>query len=178
MTQTDHDIRVSTAQLANSYTGTATGQHFAIGVDATDPAHAAGAATLLEGAGGLWHACGDPFDAAALTDLGDLLKLAVPELGRFGKHQNHKGEHGYAFRSATATLPATIAPMTQEALAAKFQHVVANRRFAMVCGARGPDDRHILVTLLVERGGMMRPLVRFGSEWVDDLAAVTGSLPD
>ena len=49
------------------------------------------------------------------------------------------------------------------------------QRFAMVLGARGPEDRHVLIWLLIERAGMARPLVRFGSEWIDDLEEVTAA---
>jgi hypothetical protein len=73
-------------------------------------------------------------------------------------------------------LAAKIAPMPPEALAATFQHVVNGQRFATVLGARGPEDRHVLIWLLIERAGMARPLVRFGSEWIDDLVDVTSTI--
>lgn len=178
MTRADHDIRVNTAQLAELYTDTAIGQHFAIGVDATDPAHAAGVATLLEGAGGLWHACGDGFDAAALADLAATTKAAKALLGQCGKPQgSHKGEHGYSFRNAAPAL-ADLAPMSAATLAAKFPHAVGGKRFTMVLGARGAEDRHILLGLLVERGGMLRPMARFASEWIDDLVDITAGILD
>jgi hypothetical protein len=177
MTQADHDIRLNTAQLEELFTVTAVGEHFAVGVDATDPSSAAGMATLLEGAGGLWHACSDSFDAGTLADLAALVKATKAKLGQCAKPQgSHKGEHGYTFRSASAVLAAKIAPMSPEALAAAFQHVVNGQRFAMVLGARGPEDRHVLVCLLIERAGMMRPLVRFGSEWIDDLMEITSTI--
>ena len=177
MTQADHDIRLNTDQLEESLTVTALGEHFAIGVDATDPSCAAGLATLLEGAGGLWHACGEGFDAACLADLATLVKETKAKLGQCAKPQgSHKGEHGYTFRSASAVLVAKIVPMSPETLAATFQHVVNGRRFAMVLGARGPEDRHVLACLLFERAGMVRPLARFGSEWIDDLVDVTSSI--
>ncbi len=177
MTQADHDIRLNTAQLEELFTVTALGEHFAIGVDATDPSSAAGMATLLEGAGGLWHACGESFDAAGLADLAELAKATKAKLGQCAKPQgSHKGEHGYTFRSASAVLTAKIAPMSSEVLATTFQHVVNGQRFAMVLGARGPEDRHVLIWLLIERAGMARPLVRFGSEWIDDLVDVTSTI--
>jgi hypothetical protein len=177
MTQTDHDIRLKTSQLDELFTVTALGEHFAIGVDATDPSSAAGMATLLEGAGGLWHACGESFDAASVADLAALAKATKATLGQCAKPQgSHKGEHGYTFRSAGAVLPAKIAPMSPEALAAAFQHVVKGQRFTVVLGARGPEDRHVLACLLFERAGVVRPLARFGSEWIDDLVDVTSSI--
>jgi hypothetical protein len=176
MTQADHDIRLNTAQMEELFTVTALGEHFSIGVDATDPSCAAGLATLLEGAGGLWHACGEGFDAASLADLAATAKATKAELGHCGKPQgSHKGEHGYIFRSAAAMLP-EIAPMSPATLAASFQHVVNGQRFAMVLGARGPEDRHILLCLLIERAGMLQPLVRFGSEWIDDLVDTTSTI--
>jgi hypothetical protein len=176
MTRTDHDIRLNTAQMEELFTATAVGEHFAIGVDATHPAFETGLATLLEGAGGLWHACGDGFNAASLADLAATVKATKAELGHCGKPQgSHKGEHGYVFRSAAAVLPA-IAPMSPATLAATFQHVVNGQRFAMVLGARGPEDRHILLCLLIERAGMVQPLVRFGSEWIDDLVNTTSTI--
>jgi hypothetical protein len=69
-----------------------------------------------------------------------------------------------------------VAPMSRETLAATFQYVVEGERFAMVLGARGPEDRHILACLLVERAGMVRPLARFGSEWIDDLVDMTAAI--
>jgi len=178
MTQADHDIRLNTAQMEELFTVTAAGEDFAIGVDATDPSSAAGMATLLEGAGGgLWHACGESFDATGLGDLAALAKAAKARLGQCAKPQgSHKGEHGYTFRSASAVLAAKIAPISPAALAASFQHVVNGQRFAMVLGARGPEDRHVLACLLAERAGMMRPLVRFGSEWIDDLVDMTSAI--
>src|SRR3954470_23604508 len=177
MTQADHDIRLNTAQMEELFTLTAFGDHFSIGVDATDPSCAAGMATLLEGAGGLWHACGESFAAASLSDLAALAQATKARLGQCAKPQgSHKGEHGYTFRSASAVLVAKIAPMSPEALAAAFQHVVNGQRFAMVLGARGPEDRHVLVCLLIERAGMMRPLVRLGSEWIDDLVEKTSPI--
>jgi hypothetical protein len=177
MTQADHDIRLNTAQMEELFTATAVGEHFAIGVDATDPSCAAGLATLLEGAGGLWHACGDGFNAASLADLAATVKATKAELGHCGKPQgSHKGEHGYTFRSASPVLATKIAPMSPAALAASFQHVVSGQRFAMVLGARGPEDRHILLCLLIERAGMVQPLVRFGSEWIDDLVNTTSTI--
>ena len=176
MTRADHDIRLNTGQMEELFTATAFGEHFAIGVDATDPSCAAGLATLLEGAGGLWHACGEGFDAASLADLAALAKATKARLGQCAKPQgSHKGEHGYTFRSAEAIL-AVIAPMSPATLAATFHHVVTGQRFAMVLGARGSEDRHVLLCLLVERAGMVRPLVRFGSEWIDDLVDVTSSI--
>jgi hypothetical protein len=176
MTQADHDIRLSTGQMEELFTSNAIGEHFAIGVDATDPSYATGLATLLEGAGGLWHACGEGFDAASLTDLAALTKATLAKLSQCGKPQgSHKGEHGYAFRSATAVLP-VIAPMSPAALAGTFQHVVSNQRFAMVLGARGPEDRHVVLCLLAERAGVFRPMARFGSEWIDDLADTTAAI--
>jgi hypothetical protein len=176
MTHADHDIRLNTAQMEELFTVTAVGEHFAIGVDATDPSFAAGLATLLEGAGGLWHACGEGFDAASLVDLAALAKATKARLGQCAKPQgSHKGEHGYTFRSAGAVLP-KIVPMPPEALATAFQHVVNGQRFAMVLGARGPEDRHVLACLLVEWAGMMRPLARFGSEWIDDLVDMTSTI--
>jgi hypothetical protein len=176
MTRADHDIRVNTGQLAEMYTATAVGQHFAIGVDETDPAHAAGVATLLEGAGGLWHACGDGFDAAGLADLAATTRAAKALLGHVGKPQgSHKGEHGYSFRTAAPVLT-DIAPLSAAALAATFPHAVAGQRFAMVLGARSAEDRHILLCLLVERGGMLRPMARFASEWIDDLVEKTAEI--
>jgi hypothetical protein len=177
MTHADHDIRLNTAQMEELFTVTAVGEHFAIGVDATDPSSAAGMATLLEGAGGLWHACGESFDAASLADLAALAKATKARLGQCAKPQgSHKGEHGYTFRSASPVLATKIAPMLPAALAASFQHVVSGQRFAMVLGARGPEDRHVLACLLVERAGMMRPLARFGSEWIDDLVDMTSTI--
>ena len=177
MTHADHDIRLKTAQMEELFTVTALGEHFAIGVDATDPSSAAGMATLLEGAGGLWHACGESFDAASLDDLAALAKATKAKLGQCAKPQgSHKGEHGYTFRSAGPVLATKIAPMSSEALAASFQHVVNGQRFAMVLGARGPEDRHVLACLLVERAGTMRPLARFGSEWIDDLVDMTSTI--
>jgi hypothetical protein len=176
MTQADHDVRLNTAQMEELFTATALGEHFAIGVDVTDPSFAAGLATLLEGAGGLWHACSESFDAASLPDLAALAKATKARLGQCAKPQgSHKGEHGYTFRSAEAML-AVIAPMSPATLAATSHHVVTGQRFAMVLGARGPEDRHVLLCLLVERAGMVRPLVRFGSEWIDDLVDVTSSI--
>ena len=176
MTRADHDIRLSTGQLAEMFTATAVGQHFAIGVDATDPAHPAGLATLLEGASGLWHACGDGFDAAGLADLAATTKAAKALLGQCGKPQgSHKGEHGYSFRNAAPVL-ADIAPMSPATLAATFPHAVTGQRFAMVLGSRGAEDRHILLCLLVERGGMLRPMARFASEWIDDLVDTTAKI--
>jgi hypothetical protein len=176
MTHADHDIRLNTAQMEELFTVTAVGEHFAIGVDATDPSSAAGMATLLEGAGGLWHACGESFDAAGLADLAALAKATKARLGQCAKPQgSHKGEHGYVFRSAAAVLPA-MAPMFPATLAATFQHVVNGQRFAMVLGARGPEDRHVLACLLVEHAGMVRPLARFGSEWIDDLVDMTSTI--
>ena len=177
MTQADHDIRLNTPQMEELFTITAVGEHFAIGVDATDPSSAAGMATLLEGAGGLWHACGESFDAATLSDLAALVNATKAKLGQCAKPQgSHKGEHGYTFRSASQVLAAKIAPMSPEGLTATFQHVVNGQRFAMVLGARGPEDRHVLACLLIERAGLMRPLVRFGSEWIDDLVDVTSTI--
>jgi hypothetical protein len=174
MTHADHDIRLNTAQMEELFTVTAFGDHFSIGVDTTDPSCAAGMATLLEGAGGLWHACGESFDAASLSDLAALAQATKAKLGQCAKPQgSHKGEHGYTFRSASAVLVANIAPMSPAALPVTFQHVVNSGRFAMVLGARGPEDRHVLACLLAERAGMMRPLARFGSEWIDDLVDVT-----
>lgn len=66
--------------------------------------------------------------------------------------------------------------MSPAALAASFQHVVNGQQFAMVLGARGPEDRHVLACLLVERAGTMRPLARFGSEWIDDLVDMTSTI--
>jgi hypothetical protein len=176
MTNADHDIRMNTRQMEELFTATAFGEHFAIGVDATDPTFEAGLATLLEGAGGLWHACGEGFDAAGLADLAALAMATKAKLGQWGKPQgSHKGEHGYTFRSAAAVLK-QVAPMSRETLAASFQHVVEGERFAMVLGARGPEDRHILACLLVERAGMVRPLARFGSEWIDDLVDTTAAI--
>ena len=173
MTRADHDIRLSTNQLTEQFTDTAVGQHFAVAVDTTDPAHAAGLATLLEGSGGLWHACGDGFDAAALADLAATINAAKTLLGQCGKPQgSHKGEHGYSFRS-TAPMLGDLAPMPAETLTARFPHAVAGQRFTMVLGARGAEDRHILLGLLVERGGTLRPMARFGSEWIDDLVETT-----
>jgi hypothetical protein len=175
MTQADHDIRLSSRQMEGMFTTTALGKHFAIGVDATDPTFEGGIATLLEGNGGLWHACGESFDAAALSRLGDLIKATKATLGQCGKPQgSHKGEHGYAFRSASAVLP-QIAPMPHGTAQSRFQHVVAGETFTMVLGARGADDRHIQLYLLSERAGTDRPLVRFGSEWIDDLEEVTAA---
>ena len=37
-------------------------------------------------------------------------------------------------------------------------------------------DYSNVALLLVERAGMMRPLVRFGSEWIDDLVDVTSTI--
>ena len=34
----------------------------------------------------------------------------------------------------------------------------------------------VLACLLFERAGMVRPLARFGSEWIDDLVDVTSSI--
>jgi len=176
MSRADHDIRLNTGQMEELFTATAFGEHFAIGVDATDPAYETGLATLLEGADGLWQACGESFDAASLADLAALAKATKARLGQCGKPQgSHKGEHGYAFRSATAVL-AEMAPMSHATLSATFQHVVNGPRFAMVLGARGPEDRHILLGLLVERAGMVRPLARFGSEWIDDLVDTTATI--
>jgi hypothetical protein len=45
----------------------------------------------------------------------------------------------------------------------------------MVLGSRGAEDRHIQLCLLSERAGTDRPLVRFGSEWIDDLEEVTAA---
>src|SRR3954467_10091367 len=110
MTQADHGCRLNMAQIAHSFTATALGEHFAIGVDVTDPSFAAGLATLLEGAGGVWHACRESFDAASLPDLAALAKATKARLGQCAKPQgSHKGEHGYTFRSAEAMLVAKIA---------------------------------------------------------------------
>ena len=169
MTRADHGLRVNTSQLAELFTATAVGQHFVIGVDETDPAHAAGMATLLEGADGLWHACGEGFNAASLTDLAATAKAAKARLGQCGKPQgSHKGEHGYSFRSAAPVL-ADITPMSPTALATAFPHAVNGQRFAMVLGARSAEDRHILLCVLIERAGMLQPMARFASEWIDDL---------
>ena len=175
MTQADHDIRLSSRQMEGMFTATALGRHFAIGVDATDPMSDAGTATLLEGNGGLWHACGESFDAAALPRLADLIKAAKAALGQCGKPQgSHKGEHGYAFRSAAPVLP-QIAPLPHGTAQSRFRHVVPGETFTMVLGSRGTDDRHIQLCLLIERAGTDRPLVRFGSEWIDDLDEVTAA---
>jgi hypothetical protein len=173
MTRADHDRRMNTDQLAELFTATAVGRHFAIGVDETDPTHAAGMATLLEGAEGLWHACGEGFDAAGLTDLAATAKAAKALLGQCGKPQgSHKGEHGYTFRTAAPVL-ADLAAISPAALAATVPHAVNGQRFAMVLGARSAEDRHILLCLLAERAGMLRPMARFASDWIDDLVDTT-----
>jgi hypothetical protein len=182
MNRADHDIRLNGDQLDGLFTAVAVGQHFAVGVDETDPAHATGVATLLEGAGGLWHACGDGFNATDLADLAATTKAAKVMLGQCGKPQgSHKGECGYSFRTAAAVLPG-IPPMPRATLLATFQHAVSGQRFAMVLGARGAEDRHILLCLLVERAGTLRPMARFASEWIDDLvdttAEILGRLPE
>src|SRR4051794_28036056 len=133
MTRTGPVNRLNIDQATELFTATVFGRHFAIGVDATDPTFDTGLATLLEGDGGLWHACGDGFDAAGLADVADVALAAKAMLGQCGKPQgSHKGDHGYAFRSAATTMPPTIAPMPHATLAATFQHVVDGRRFAMV----------------------------------------------
>lgn len=176
MTRADHDIRVNAGQLAELFTTTAVGRHFAIGVDATAPDHAAGTATLLEGVGDLWHACGDGFDAAGLPDLAATAKAAKEMLGHCGKPQgSHKGERGYTFRTAAPVL-ADIAPMALPALMASFQNTVHSGRFAMIFGARSTEDRHILLCLMVEQAGTLRPLARFASEWIDDLLEMTAEI--
>jgi hypothetical protein len=175
MTQADHDIRLSSKQMEGMFTTVALGKHFAIGVDATDPTFETGMATLLEGNGGLWHACGESFDAAALSRLADLVKATKVSLAKCGKPQgSHKGEHGYAFRSAAPVLP-QIAPMPHDSVQARFPHTVPGAVFTMVLGSRGAEDRHIQLCLLAERAGTDRPMVRFGSEWIDDLEEVTAA---
>lgn len=176
MTRADHDLRVNTGQLAELFTATAVGRHFAIGVDETDPAHAAGMATLLEGADGIWHACGEGFDPAGLADLAATAKAAKTLLGHCGKPQgSHKGEHGYSFRAAAPVLGG-VAPMSPADLAATFPHAVNGERFAMVLGARSSEDRHIFLCLLAERAGMLRPMARFASDWIDDLVDTTADI--
>jgi hypothetical protein len=176
MTRTDRITRLTLDQTTELFTATVFGRHFAIGVDATDPTCESGLATLLEGDGGLWHACGDGFDAAGLADVAGVVQAAKVMLGQCGKPQgSHKGDHGYVFRSAAATIP-EIAPMSHATLAATFPHVVEGRRFAMVLGARSPEDRHALLCLLVDQAGLLRPLARFDSEWIDDLVDTTARI--
>lgn len=176
MSRADHDIRLNLEQMTGLFTATAVGQHFAIGVDATAPGHDAGSATLLEGIGGLWHACGDSFDAASLPDLAAAVAATKTMLGQCGKPQgSHKGEHGYVFRAAAPVLP-DMAPMPLVGLAALTPHAVQGPPFAMVLGARSAEDRHILLGLMIEQAGTLRPLVRFGSEWIDDLVEITTTI--
>lgn len=176
MSRADHDIRLNLDQMAGLFTATAVGQHFAIGVDATAPGHDAGSATLLEGVGDLWHACGDSFDAASLPALAGTVAAAKTMLGQCGKPQgSHKGAHGYVFRAAAPVL-ADLAPMPLAGLAAIAPHAVQEPPFAIVLGARSAEDRHILLGLMIERTGTLRPMARFGSEWIDDLVEIATAI--
>lgn len=176
MSRADHDIRLNLDQMTGLFTATAIGQRFAIGVDSTAPGHETGSATLLEGVGDLWHACGDSFDAVSLPGLAKAVAAAKTMLGQCGKPQgSHKGAHGYVFRAAAPVL-ADLAPMPLAGLAAISPYAVQQPPFAIVPGARSEEDRHILLGLMIERAGTLSPMARFGSEWIDDLVEITTAI--
>lgn len=143
---------------------------FAIGVDQTDPDFAAGSAILFMGDDGWFRQTSPRIDAAALSEMADVLSAASDALQRICVSR-----HGQpVLRSRNADEVPDVTPMNGD----ERRHVgllAAEERFSAFASPQGGQlDRVALSLMLADSAaGEWRRVVHCHSHWLPRLKMVT-----